>query len=48
MESLNIQVVAVWMPLEIKRHKVPHLKLKPVVFNIEVGMGMAVLPLTML
>ena len=26
MESLNLQVVAVLMPLEIKRHTVPHLK----------------------
>ena len=26
MESLNLQVVAVFMPLEIKCHKVPHLK----------------------
>ena len=25
-ESLNLQVVAVLMPLEIKSHKVPHLK----------------------
>ena len=25
-ESLNLQVVAVLMPLEIKRHTVPHLK----------------------
>ena len=25
-ESLNLQFVAVLMPLEIKRHKVPHLK----------------------
>ena len=26
MESLNLQVVAVLMPLEIKHHTVPHLK----------------------
>ena len=26
MESPNLQVVAVLMPLEIKRHTVPHLK----------------------
>ena len=26
MESLNLHVVAVLMPSEIKRHKVPHLK----------------------
>ena len=26
MESLNLQLVAVLMPLEIKRHKIPHLK----------------------
>ena len=26
MEGLNLQVVAVLMPLEIKRHTVPHLK----------------------
>ena len=26
MESLNLQVVAVLMPLEIKRHTVPYLK----------------------
>ena len=25
-ESLNLQVVSVFMPLEIKRHTVPHLK----------------------
>ena len=26
MESLNLQAVAVLMPIEIKRHTVPHLK----------------------
>ena len=26
MESLNLQVVAVLIPLEIKRHAIPHLK----------------------
>ena len=26
MESLKLQVVAILMPLEIKHHKIPHLK----------------------
>ena len=43
MESLNLQAVAVLIPLEIKRHTVPHLKLSHIVLNVEVGMGMAVL-----
>ena len=32
MESLNLQVLAVLIPLEIKRHTVPHLKaLTPII-----------------
>ena len=33
MESLNLQVVAVLVPLEIKRHTIPHLK--ALICNIE-------------
>ena len=38
-ESLNLQVVAFLMPLEIKRHTVPHLKTLPRIIERKGGHG---------
>ena len=43
MESLNLLVVAVLMPLEVKHHTIPHYNLSRVVLNIQMSKGMAVL-----
>ena len=43
MESLNLQVVAVLMPLNTQHHTVPHLKALTCNIDVEVDVDVAVL-----